>query len=343
MGQIGMKATLKSIAEEAGVSVSTVSYVLNRHGRITKESHRKIIEIAEKYNYVPDAKARSLVTGVTNNIGLMINKNADALFEQQYITKCITEFGNALEQYSGWLSLCMAREVSTQKMRQYLTNANFDGIIFLHANNPRQIVDLLKDRVIPCAFINASFVDGAVANITCDDEKGIGMAVEHLVRLGYREILYLASKDPNDVHEYDVRRVAFEKAAREDGLEKADVLYTGLAYEGIHKAWSEYLTTHDTPLAVIAASDEIAWETFVVLASRGINPRSVSIVGFDDVNIEKNEQLGLTTIRQPMGDIVRSCIDYIYRSIEQHQIEPYAKVWSPELVVRTSTYACKSD
>ena len=252
-----MRVTLKDIAQEAGVSVSMVSYVLNKSGRLTKEKHKQIMEIANKYNYVPDANAKSLVTGVTNNVGFMINKDREALFQQPFIMQCIGELSGCLREYSGWLSLCMAQNMDAGELRHYLANANFDGIVFMFATEQEEKVKLLKDRKIPCVFLDSGIMEDDIANIYCNDELGIRMEVDHLAAMGHKKILFLAAKDTHPAFD-DLRRNAYEKAVRAHGLSYQKAVYTGYDRSDIYKALDRLMGGGDCPTAMVAASDKIA-------------------------------------------------------------------------------------
>ena len=332
-----MKVTLKDIAQEAGVSVSMVSYVLNKSGRVTKEKHKKIIEIANKYSYVPDANAKGLVTGVSNNIGFVINKDTDAIFQQPFIMQCISEFSKYLRQYSGWLSLCMARGMDVDKMRNYLANANFDGIVFLFPEYTDTIAEFLKIRKTPCVFLDSWTNCENVADISCDDEQGIKIAVDHLVSLGHKKILFLSAKNvAGDI--IDIRQAAYRRAIQSNHLEYEQIIYTGYERRSIYEALHYFLQTRENPTAIVTASDKIAWSAIDYLKEHSVKvPEEISVVGFDDADRVQNEEYGLTTIRQPVYDMVRISVNYIYECQEANQLKSLKERRMPSLITRTST------
>jgi LacI family transcriptional regulator len=331
-----MKVTLKNIAEEAGVSVSMVSYVLNRSGRITNEKHKKIIEIANKYNYVPDANAKGLVTGVNNNIGFVVNKDAESIFQQPFIMQCIGEFSKYLRQYSGWISLCMARSMDVEKMRSYMANANFDGIVFLFAEYPDKIAELLKVRKTPCIFWDSATNCENVAEINCDDDQGIRMAVDYLVSIGHKRIMFLAAKNISDPG--DIRQKAYCKAIRDNNLEYEKIVSTGYEKHRIYKMLDQLMPSEEKPTAIVAATDKIAWGAIDYLREHNVKvPETVSIIGFDDADIMQNEEYGLTTIRQPVYEMVKASVDYIFECQEAKELKSYRDRKMPSLIIRSST------
>lgn len=332
-----MRVTLKDIAREAGVSVSMVSYVLNKSGRLTKEKHKQIMEIANKYNYVPDANAKSLVTGVTNNVGFMVNKDWEAIFQQPFIMHCIGELSGCLREYSGWLSLCMAQDMDAGELRHYLANANLDGIVFMFATQQQEKVKLLRDRKIPCVFLDSSTIEEDLANVYCNDKLGIRMEVDHLAAMGHERILYLAAKDTQPTFA-DLRRDAYEEAVRAHRLSYQKAVYTGYERRDIYKALDQLIDSEEWPTAMIAATDRIAWSTMDYLREHGIRvPEDVSVAGFDDMNWGRNEQYGLTSVRQPVHEMIMDCVNYIYECQESGELKPYCGRWDPSLIVRSST------
>jgi Transcriptional regulators len=331
-----MKVTLKNIAEEAGVSVSMVSYVLNKSGRVTNEKHKRIIEIANKYNYVPDANAKGLVTGISNNIGLVINKDTESIFQQPFIMQCISEFSKYLRQYSGWMSLCMARSMDVEKMRSYLANANFDGIVFLFAEYPDKIADLLKIRKTPCVFLDSMTNCENIADINCDDKQGIKIAVDYLVSKGHKRIMFLTAKNLGDSG--DIRQIAYRESILANHLDYEKVITAGYERRKIFDALDRVLPTGEMPTAIVTASDKIAWGAIDYLKSHSIRvPEEVSVIGFDDSDVLQNEEYGLTTIRQPVYDMVKASVDYIYECQEERELKSYKESIIPSLVIRTST------
>lgn len=334
-----MRITIKDIASEAGVSVSKVSYVLNKSGRVVLESHKRILDIARKYNYVPDANAKGLVTGVSNNVGLVIPQNPETIFKQPFLVKSLSELGKNLSAASGWLSMCLGSDLSVTSMRKYLGNAKLDGIIFMYTDNAEDIAALLTSRHTPCIFFDRT--SRCAASISCDDDIGIKMAFDHLRSLGHNKILFISGMNSASEQSNDNRMAAYLESVSLGKLQYRSVLYGKFTKQGGYAAVKEYLENGGClPDAIIAGNDRMAWGAMELLAEKNIRvPSDVSIVGFDDADEEYNDDVGLTTIRQPIAQMLKYCVDYIYECLETGELTQSQVKMAPELIVRSST--CK--
>jgi LacI family transcriptional regulator len=335
-----MKITLKDIAKEAGVSVSMVSYVLNRSGRVTQERHKKILDIAQKYNYVPDANARGLVTGINNNIGLVIHKDVDTIFYQPSTLKLIREISKNLGKYSGWLSLCVANDLSLTSMRNYLGNVKLDGYIFLYAANADEIAEILTARRTPCIFVDSDTRSSTVGSIGCDDVDGIMSACEHLFSLGHRRILFMSAKS-EEMDRFDIRLDAYREFVKKYNLPYYTVLRGEYTKAGSYAALKRFVEDgNELPSAIVSANDKMAWGAMKLLEDKGIQvPDEISVIGFDDADTEFNEDMGLTSVRQPIAQMAQFSIDYIYECLNKGELKRIVERMKPELIIRKSTAA----
>lgn len=335
-----MKVTLKDIAKEAGVSVSMVSYVLNKSGRVTQEKHKRILEIARKYNYVPDANARGLVTGVSNNIGLIIQRDLEAAFYQPSTLKIISEISKNLRKYSGWLSLCVVSDLSIASMRNYLGNAKLDGYIFLYANDADDIAEILTARRSPCIFMYCNTHNPKVGRIECDDYAGIESACEYLMSIGHRKIMFMSAKT-EDMDNYDIRQSAYADCVKKYHLPYYVVLRGEYTKAGSYAALKKYVDGGgELPTAIVAANDKMAWGVLTLLNDKGIRvPEDISVIGFDDADIEFNEDMGLSSVREPIAHMASFCVDYIYDCLLSGELKNTVERTKPQLVLRKSTAA----
>lgn len=338
-----MKITIKDIALEAGVSVSMVSYVLNKSGRPTMDSHKRILELARKYNYVPNANARGLVTGVTNNIGLVVPQKSETIFAQPFMVKCLSEFGRHLSEYSGWLSLCIGSDLSTTSMRKYLANARLDGIVFMYAEDAGDLSELITAQRMPCIFFDRTSRGSDASSITTDDQAGIGMAMDHLTAFGHDKIMFISGMESSVAEGNDRRLAAYREKIAQRGMDYSTVLYGGYTKHGGYAALLGHIAQGGSlPGAIVCGNDRMAWGVLKLLQERGIRvPEDISVVGFDDADEEYNEDVGLTTARQPIAEMAQYCVQYIYDSVETGEIKHVDVKMMPELILRRSTSMAK--
>lgn len=331
-----MKVTIKDIAREAGVSISTVSYALNKKGRIVSDKHRRIIEIARKYNYVPNANARSLASGLSNNIGLLLYNSAG--LTSPYILKCISTLSDIIGENYGWLALCQLKSpaIDLQDMRRYLGNSRSDGIIVFNAQLPQEVIALLSTAKTP--YIVFGREQASCSYVCCDDAAGIREGFDALYARGKRKVLFISGCTEAEMDK-DVRTQAYLGCIADHGLAFCQVVGGGYSREQTAAALGAYFAGGgETPQAIMAANDEMAYAAIHVLEERGLIPgQDVALIGFDDADPEHNDAIGLTSIRQPIGQMTRACIEYIYQIVEKDEPALLQQKYAPQLVVRAGT------
>ena len=113
-----MKITIRDVAREAGVSISTVSYALNKAGEITKPSHKRVLEAAERLGYVPDPTARSLVMGTTNSIGVVIPPDSTFDLSNPYTLQMLSSLSRLLSDVNYWMSVSIPRSLDEKSIQK---------------------------------------------------------------------------------------------------------------------------------------------------------------------------------------------------------------------------------
>jgi len=213
-------ATLKDIADLAGVPVSTVSYVLNRKGKAIKDKHKKILEIAQQINYVPNQKALSLVSGRSNNIGIILPQSpeSESIFSEPFFAEVLYRFSGRLSKENNGLTLYSCLEDDESSLIQYVSNGSTDGIIWYMSNVPDKIKEVVKRRNIP--FVVIIHKDEDMNYLSIDDYSGQLKALKHLYELKHRKILFLSSGDSS------IRQKAFLDFVKEKQLDSRKVLYS---------------------------------------------------------------------------------------------------------------------
>ena len=335
-----MRVTIKDIAKEAGVSVSTVSYVLNKKGPITKESHIKVLDSVKKLNYIPDAKARSLVSGRTYHIGMLIEKEPSYVFSQPCLLEALYKVSSILSAKDYWLSIGIPQIQDIRNFKEYLTNLNTDGLMWWF---PREITDndifkVLESKNIPYILLLSSINEEYDCNfIRYDDYKGIKMAVDYLYSLNHRKMLFVDGDSE------------YRKNSRVDGyldsIRKYDLKYVKIinAYnyseESANSKMKAFISEeNELPTAIICGNDFMAIGVIKALNSFGIRvPEDISVVGFDDIHLAVDCEPQLTTIKQPINSMVQIACDYLFDIINhKNKNDLFQLRIEPELVIRSS-------
>lgn len=344
-----MRATIRDVAREAGVSVSTVTYALKK-GIATKASHKRVFEAARRLNYVPDATARSLVRGRTNSIGVIMPPVPTVDFTNPYFMQVLSALSSALVKREYWLSLYMPKVIEDAPMRRFLEDAKVDGLIWLVRGIPDGMANVLKSRGLPHVSVeypggcsHAGAAGAAVDTVLLDDHAGIASALDHVYGLGHRNVLFLGGYAPDD----DGMGRTGACLARASELEGCVVraLNGGYSEKAAFKAVVTLVQDEGLPFsAVVTASDLMALGAMRALASLGISvPGDVSVIGFDDIPAAMESTPPLTTMTQRVEFAVDAACGHLFRCIDDpdsvRDEHPLRERVVPQLVVRESTGA----
>ena len=225
-----VRVTIKDVAKEAGVSVSTVSYALNRKGPPIKESHKRVLAAVEKLGYVPDATARSLVNSRTNNFAVILGYNP-SIEQDPYDIELISCFSTELAKAGCWMSLYMDDHNHSDQLEALLIDAKTDGIVMIRsAQLSESSLKLVERRRIPLiTYESYAPTAQAAVQIHVDPAPGMYQAVDHLLKLGHRDICAFIFRPESD------RYIAAKRHMEDAGLELPLFAGTGLDRESAYR------------------------------------------------------------------------------------------------------------
>jgi LacI family transcriptional regulator len=348
----GSAVTLRDVAQASGVSIATVSIVLNNAPLaryIPPSTKDRIEKAAKKLRYRPKSISRFLNTKSNHTIGVMVFDITDpfctlilrgienALYEASYLP-IFTDMHNQRGRFERYLEMLLARPV--------------EGLIII-ANWLLVDIDLLADlekRNIPAVMIARELNSDSVSSVMVDNEAGAHLAIEHLYSLGHRKIAFI--RGPKVLGDATPRWRGVRSFARSVRLpidpvlvaELPDSLDPNSAFEGGLKLTDELLKHKKRFTAIMAFDDMTAFGAIRSLARAGIRtPDDCSVIGFDDVLPAGLSVPSLTTVRQPMEALGSTAVGIIMEGInaasEDREFEPVRRKLTPELVVRESTRA----
>src|ERR671925_487277 len=248
-------ATIREVAESAGVSYATVSHVINNTRFVSQETRERVQAAMDALNYRPNALARSLRQGKTNTMGLVLPDSANPFFAE--ISRSI-EDEDFKQGYS--VFLCNT-ELDTQRELFYvdvLSKKQVDGIIFVAAGDQADSIDFLNRQNMPVVMIDRDLPNVQVDVVLTDHQLGGILATRHLIELGHRRIACIAG--PSSITPSAERITGYRKA-----LEEAGVSYDeALILRGDYHAQSGMEITHSIlnmsprPTAIFASNDLMA-------------------------------------------------------------------------------------
>lgn len=333
-----MNVTLKDIAKLCGVSIATVSLVLNnKPNRISEATKKKIIDTAKEHQYHPNPMALSLVTRKSNVLGLII-PDVSNLFYTEFIRQVELEaakhgytiiLGNTDEQGS--------REY--EYVRTFLQRG-LAGCILIHSSIEMEkydskIVDLVKQSKLPFVLIDRQQKANNIKSLFIDQELGAYLATTHLLNLGHTKIGYISG--PLDLELSKMRYTGYKKALEEHNIpfDESLVDFGDWRPEGGHQAGLRLIAKGVS--GIFAANDMMAFGVYQAAFSMAMKiPQDLSVIGFDDVSFASVVTPGLTTINQPMRQIGIDCVVTLVDMIARKS-EVLSKYYSPTLIVRGST------
>lgn len=327
--------TIRDVAALAGVSIGTVSRVLNDHDWVSADSRAKVTEAIRKTGYVPNSRARAFVTGRTNSVALVLGASPSALLQDPNYALILEEAGNALAAANFTLVLLTASTAQDrERVATYLRGQHVDGVIFLSpaekGHDP--LLDLLESRALPVVVVGNPFAEiRRLSFVQADDVTGSEALGRHFRVKNYRHTAVVAAYP--DTLGPQVRIDAFQR-----GLGRVvDVVCPATDYslDAGRAATIELLDSSHAIDSVFATSDALAAGAIQAIELRGLRvPDDVAVAGFDDSPLASQVIPHLTTVRQPVADVARALVEEVLRGVDGE--ETRSRTLDTELVIRDS-------
>lgn len=294
-----MKITIKEIAKEAGVSIATVSMIINKKDKNISEATRiRVLDVIKKYNYIPNAMAGSLVTQRTNMVGLILPDITNPFFPG--IARGAEDKANEAGYSIIFCNTDDKLEVE-EKYIETLTKKMVDGIIIAHSSNSEKMSEILEKCKFPLILIDRDFYSENIrGKVLVNNFEGSYDGVKYLINKGYKNIAYLSgSLKTNTARD---RLEGYKKALSDNGIS----INNNLIKYGKYKIdWGktgvdELLKENEKFDAIFCGNDLIAIGAIKELKLKGYRiPDDIGVMGFDDIYLAGLIEPPLTTIRQP--------------------------------------------
>lgn len=332
-------ATLRDIAKEAGVSVMTVSNVINgNHGKVSAETAQRIREIIKRLNYVPSSTARSLTTRNSNIIAVILRSEADHnVMQNPHNAALVGTLINQIRSH-GYYSMVSIMK-SESEIAQSLQTWNVEGAVFLGMFDD-EIEKMCAVTSIPIVYIDSYSEIRQLSNVGIDDYKGGQLAAKCLIRNHHEHIAFIG---PTTEHTGVVQKrfAGFCDELAANGLQfkpehyfvvNSDVDLNELEVLGARLAsFKEEIT------AAFVSSDQIASFLINILRSHGVRvPEDISLIGFDDLPICRQLSPPLTTIAQNLTQKAVLAIDILFRRMKEPNAPAESLILDVELKERDS-------
>lgn len=337
-----MSLTLEDIGRLAGVSRSTVSRVINHQASVSPTVRARVLEVIQRTGYTPNAAARSLVSGRSGVIGLVIPSRVHALFEDPYFSRLIQGISKASNLAGNTLSLFLFQneEEESALYPRVVTSGFLDGLIVTATRMADPLLARMATGDIPYVTVGRPDVEGA-SYVDVDNRTGASTAAAHLCDLGYERIGLVGA--PVSTTAGLDRLNGFVEGLAECGK----ALHPSLRTDGDFSEVSGYeamqrLIPH-RPDAVFVASDTMAAGALRALRQHGIRvPDDMALVGFDGLPASENANPPLTTLKQPVGETGVRAVELLNDLIAGSVEGPVVEIMPVELIVRESSGAARA-
>jgi LacI family transcriptional regulator len=328
---------MKDVARLAGVSVQTVSVVVNDKAVVSADTRDRILAAIDELGYRPLAAARSLRTGLTRTIGLMVADITNPFFAR--MADAVEDHAHA----AGFNVILYNTHSDPERERTYLHIAAqrwVDGMLFVTTTDTLHGLRALQDAGIPVVAIDRipSGYDGP--SVILDNTRTGAMVAEHLLDLGHERLAHICG--PLDLRLSIERLESFQAAIRARGLEPLPHAVGDAAWScrSGYDAMRQLLERAPAPTAVFASNDRLAIGAMRAIVERGLHiPDDISIVGVDNIELAPYQCPPLTTVRQSLTDVATLATKILLALVKGDEPERTRVVFEPQLMVRESTAA----
>lgn len=328
---------MKDIAQALGLSVATVSRALAGSSRISEATQARVREAAERDGYVVDLAARTMRSGTSSIVGLLLPD-----IENDFYSTAAKAIADCCRERGAQLVLAVTGDDADLELHHLrnLCSARALGIIMIPSIAPAAETYRLMRSVPLVQFVRESAkVESDWFGI--DDAQAMRLAAEHLIGLGHRRIAYIGSTLA--ISTGRARLAGFRRTLEDAGIEPIDeLLHSGSCdAEFGAAAMDKLLSLRQRPTAVVTAGARICVGAYDSVRARGVEvPRELSFVGFSDAPMLKWCGPGITTVAMPVRDLALATTDHLFRKVSEgkRKEEAFCKVMlRPTLVERRST------
>lgn len=322
--------TLKDVAKETGLTVSTISRVLNNRGYISEETRKNVYEAMKTLNYQPNEVARSLSKQTTNTIGVIVPH-----IRHPYFAELISSIESAANKRKYKILLFNSKDRDEKEMEfiEMCTSNRVAGVILCSGT---VAMDKFSGINIPLITIERNLEKGT-ASVECDNLKGGRLATAHLIESGCKNLVHISGVYGTSMPADD-REAGFIQVCDQAGVKHLEFKTNAKQYntEEYNAFLEKVLTKNKEIDGIFASSDLIAAQILQVCAKLKILvPEQIKIVGFDDVMISSITTPPITTIHQPVKEMAEMAISLLIDASEK-KIVP-SKTTLPVFLVKRGT------
>lgn len=332
--------TVYDIAKEANVSVSTVSRVLNGTAPVKKSTKDKVQQLIDKYQFQPNALARSLLSKETGTIGMIMPDITNPFFPEVFLG---AEIEARARGYTFLLCNTLGDYARESEYLSSLREKRVDGIIYMGgrinlAKCPPELVKEVTDIAarIPVVLVNGQLPNSSLVRVATDEVKGAKLVTQHLIELGHKDIGFIGGSGNMSTAVQKVK--AFKAQLEENGLPFRPewVLHGSFSMSSGHELMTKLIEMEIRPTAVFCVNDFAAIGAMKAVVEHGMKvPGDFSIVGFDDTPLATAIMPEMTTVSQQSHELGRTAVQVLAKLLQKEKVKKLTLL-EPELRIRQS-------
>ncbi|TAH64404.1 MAG: LacI family transcriptional regulator [Anaerolineaceae bacterium] len=324
--------TIKDVADEAGVAISTVSNVLNGVNVVSDETKKKVLDAVSKLKYVPNMNAKYLKSNRKNTIGLFLSS-----VQGDYYRMLIQAVHLQCKLKGYQLNIYVSNENTSEEIYGMVISSGVEGAIIFNESLHDGYIERLVDRNMPIVFIDREYQGENMSSVIINHYEGGTIATEYLIRQGHRRIGYIHGINVDD----ELRYRGYTDVLNKYGIPiDESIILQGYFEEQLAYGEMRVMILKGIPLpdAFFCANDEMAWGCIRALNEAGIKvPDQVSVMGYDDISLSSFFSPPLTTIHSPITDLGNTSTNELFRLLETESGGPGTKIFlAPSLIVRNT-------
>ncbi len=329
-----MASTIDELARLSGVSRATVSRVING-GSVSEKTRRRVLAIMGETNYRPNLAARSLASGRSNVVGVVMHLDPHLIFQDPYFGQLIQGMSTALADRSAGMMLWLGNRSKEETLGTILSMGLLDGVVVTANSLDDPLVDGLLASSLPTVLVGHRNADLGASYVDVDNVHAADAMTTHLASIGRHRIGYITGT-PRNVAAVD-RLAGYRRAMVRAGLWSDDLVVEGDFNASSGAAGAATLIERGVD-AIFAANDSTALGALDAIHARGLRvPEDIALAGFDDLEFAVQLDPPLTTVRQGVRQQGAEAVSNLFQLIEDPTGSPRRVLLPTELVIRQST------
>ncbi|MDA0684230.1 MAG: LacI family DNA-binding transcriptional regulator [Bacteroidetes bacterium] len=329
-----MAATIRDVALKAGVSISTVSRVLNDTCPVAGDKRERVERAARELGYTPNPAARSLLSHETGGIGIIL-----PFVSGEFFSEFLYGVDQAAQEQDFFLLISTSHH-SSGDLKKAMAGMyrRVDGLLVMAPHMTTQVVEALSPQGMPFVFVNTEVVSNDAYGVTFDNYGGMYAMTTHLLSQGHRRIAFVTGTE--NAYDSRERLRGHLQALKDAGITPSDDLIFNGNYDqkAGFDAGNRVLRLDDRPTAIMASNDDSAIGVLSALRQAGLSiPGDVAVTGFDDVPSAQYATPPLSSVHVPVRQLGMAAVDLLVARLHDPHREPQMRMLPVELRIRESS------